>query len=474
MTTCDSTKPRLPAGPKGVPVLGATLQWKGPETNLEWTKEFGAIYSVRIGPNQLVYLNTIELVEQYLEKEGHAFLGRPGGPAAIANGLLFGMGERWQENRKAFMRALWKSSLDHAYESNIQHEADIVMGELANLVGQPILLDEYFLPAFTSRLATLLLGEPMERDSDDMKRLMPQMKELEEVDLTSKATQMFLKINTLRRPLEVLSGHSVPDMFKMSAAVQGVVHDWIKRRREAIQAAGGAANPGALLDQILQSEEYKDRLQPEGFDDEMDQSLMDMFYGGVTSSLSAFEFFCLFLIHHQDVQTKVKAEIDKATASDIQVTWANREHMPYTQATLIETLRLASVTPSSLPHVATEIVVIEGVYEIPKGAFVLAGIFSLHRDSRFYADPEQFRPERHLDQHGKCVTPKSFRPFGVGERMCLGYHLSQIELFLFITRLLAKFHIRAVDEANAPPFDAHMRIVRRLKPFSCVVEPWST
>ena len=67
-------------------MLGAALKLKGPETNLEWTKEYGPIYSVRIGPNQLVYLNSIELVEEYMEQKGSVFLGRPEGPAAIANG----------------------------------------------------------------------------------------------------------------------------------------------------------------------------------------------------------------------------------------------------------------------------------------------------------------------------------------------------------------------------------------------------
>ena len=86
-SSCSSaTKQGLPAGPCGIPVLGAALKWKGPETNLEWTRQFGPIYSVRIGPSQLVYLNTIELVEEYMERQGATCLGRPEGPAAIANG----------------------------------------------------------------------------------------------------------------------------------------------------------------------------------------------------------------------------------------------------------------------------------------------------------------------------------------------------------------------------------------------------
>lgn len=142
---------------------------------------------------------------------------------------------------------------------------------------------------------------------------------------------------------------------------------------------------------------------------------MDLFFGGVTSSLSAIEFFCLYLIHYPEVQNKVKDELRRARSSNVTISWANQQHFPYTRATLTEVLRLGSVTPSSLPHVATEDAIIEDKYEVPKGAFVLASIFSLHRDPRFYKDPELFDPQRHLDDNGKFVKPKSYRPFGVGE-----------------------------------------------------------
>ena len=150
-------------------------------------------------------------------------------------------------------------------------------------------------------------------------------------------------------------------------------------------------------------------------DKELLQSVMDLFNGGVTSSLSALEFAVLYLIHNPNVLLKVKAEIDKAAASGHGISWANRDHYPYTRATLVEILRLASVTPSSLPHVTTEDMMIDEQYEIPKDVFVLAGIYSLHRDPRFYKNPEVFDPERHLNAEGKVVTPKSFRPFGIGE-----------------------------------------------------------
>ena len=44
---------------------------------------------------------------------------------------------------------------------------------------------------------------------------------------------------------------------------------------------------------------------------------MDLFNGGVTSSLSALEFFILYLIYNPDVQRRIKAEIDKAMATKL-------------------------------------------------------------------------------------------------------------------------------------------------------------
>lgn len=472
MACSSAEKQGLPAGPTGIPVLGAALKWKGPETNLEWTKEFGPIYSVRIGPNLLVYLNNIRLVEEYMERNGAALLGRPKGPAAIANGLLFGQGEPWQQNRQAFKRALWKASLNETYETIIFQEADCVLHQLSQSLGTPLEIDTYLLPALTRRMVTLLVGETLDMEGEEMKTLVSQMNNLEEVDLTSKSTQMFLKLKQFRRPLQKVSGRTIPDMFKMSETIQTLIRAWIDRRRAALKASGGLPDSQALLDIILTSQEYDEKM--EDYDKEMIQSIMDLFNGGVTSSLSALEFITLYLIHNPQVQRKVKDEIDKVTATGKAISWTNREDFPYTQATLIEVLRLASVTPSSLPHVSTEDVIIDEQYEIPRDVFVMAGIYSLHRDPDFYKDPEVFRPERHLNSKGKVVRPRSFRPFGIGERLCLGYNLAEIELFLFLTKLVESYHIRAEDPDSPPPFDALMRIVRRLKPFTCVLEPWDT
>lgn len=94
------------------------------------------------------------------------------------------------------MTCAMKTGPSHAtYEDIIGTEADRVLQQMKSACAEPLHLDDFFLPALTSRLATLLLGEALDCDSEVMNILVEQMRNLEEVDLTSKSTQMFLKVN---------------------------------------------------------------------------------------------------------------------------------------------------------------------------------------------------------------------------------------------------------------------------------------
>jgi hypothetical protein len=67
-----------------------------------------------------------------------------------------------------------------------------------------------------------------------------------------------------RRPLEAVSGRTIPDMFKMSEAQQGLIMGWIAERKEALEKNGGVPNQTALLDQLLTSPEYQDAGEEKG------------------------------------------------------------------------------------------------------------------------------------------------------------------------------------------------------------------
>ena len=87
--------------------------------------------------------------------------------------------------------------------------------------------------------------------------------------------------------------------------------------------------------------------------------------------------------------------------------------MPYTEATILEVQRLASIIPLILPHTTLEEIQIDQ-YTIPKGTLIFANMFAIHRDPRYWNEPEKFDPTRFLDESMKLTKPEGFAPFSVG------------------------------------------------------------
>lgn len=114
----------------------------------------------------------------------------------------------------------------------------------------------------------------------------------------------------------------------------------------------------------------------------------------------------------------------------------------YTEAVLIETLRLANVAPLTLMHCASKDTQLRG-FNVPKvhhryiliivdplekliainfilklqGSLVMINLYSVQMDETYWADPEVFRPERHLDADGlKVKKSERLMSFGLGNK----------------------------------------------------------
>lgn len=66
-------------------------------------------------------------------------------------------------------------------------------------------------------------------------------------------------------------------------------------------------------------------------------------------------------------------------------------------------------------------------------------LYSLLQDKEHWGDPENFRPERFLNEHGKFVKDEWMLAFGTGKRVCLGEVLARSTFFLFFTSLFQEF-----------------------------------
>ncbi|KAK3736846.1 hypothetical protein RRG08_000596 [Elysia crispata] len=479
-----------------------------------------------MGNKDMVYLNTLELVEKYLEGcNGEQFLDRPTGPAAFAEGLIFGSGDKWKNNKKAFLKAMHTQTLLEDMEAAVQIELNIALDDLYQKAetGEPTKIGDTLLPACANVVSSFLLGESLPKASEDRTILHGIVKNLENVDLTSPLVQFSLKHPKLCWYLKKILWQDIVDIHATSGRLQRLIGGWINQIRQ--KSVDPTENQAQLIapdsssvdnvtpqvskpvsDGCVTTEEYFQRhlgheqsmnvnhysilrrilAQPEfrqtegSKDEELLQSLVDMFFGGVTTVLSGLEFILMYLSKNPTMQKLAQQEIahvlvketknssSKGNQAQNEITWSMREKMPYLRACIVEGLRLGCVTPSSVPHVASVDAEIEG-YSVPRGTLVFVSLYSVHRDQEEYAEPTEFRPERHLDSEGNFRPPKNYRPYGIGARLCLGEALSEMEIFIFVAVILKEFTIVPPESKKASEMKTHMRIVHRLKDFECIL-----
>lgn len=102
----------------------------------------------------------------------------------------------------------------------------------------------------------------------------------------------------------------------------------------------------------------------------------------------------------------------------------------------------------------------EGGYDVPKDTVVIINQFALHRDPKYWTNPEKFDPLRYLDDNGKMDRTKldSWLPFSAGRRVCLGESIAKSEILMMCVHLLQRFHI-SLPEGVKPNFDGVHRDV---------------
>ncbi len=100
-----------------------------------------------------------------------------------------------------------------------------------------------------------------------------------------------------------------------------------------------------------------------------------------------------------------------------------------------------------------------GGYLVPRGVELLLGPYTMHRDHRFYRDPERFDPERWLRPETRSLPRFAYFPFGGGPRICIGNHFAMLEAGLVLATVVQCFELTPV-----PGFELRLRPSITLRP----------
>ncbi|XP_021488969.1 cytochrome P450 2U1 isoform X5 [Meriones unguiculatus] len=108
-------------------------------------------------------------------------------------------------------------------------------------------------------------------------------------------------------------------------------------------------------------------------------------------------------------------------------------------------------------------------YTIPKGTIVLPNLWAIHRDPAIWEKPDDFCPNRFLDEQGRLLKRETFIPFGIGKRVCMGEQLAKMELFLMFVSLMQSFTFALPEGSEKPIMTGRFGLTLAPHPFNVTV-----
>ncbi|XP_077559255.1 cytochrome P450 3A14-like isoform X1 [Haemaphysalis longicornis] len=171
-------------------------------------------------------------------------------------------------------------------------------------------------------------------------------------------------------------------------------------------------------------------------------SACTLFVAGYDTTSSALSFLTYLLATHQDIQEKVREEVNEVFSSDGDLDYETlTRKLPYVNQVINEALRLYPPVLTFVTRKAVEDFEYNGS-KYKAGTCVMSPTLQIHRDARYWNDPLIFNPERFSPENEKSVPKMAYQPFGMGPRNCLGSRMAQMSLAYTVARLVHSFKLQ--------------------------------
>jgi cytochrome P450 len=88
---------------------------------------------------------------------------------------------------------------------------------------------------------------------------------------------------------------------------------------------------------------------------------------------------------------------------------------------------------------------------VAAGDILIAPTWVVHRDRRWFEEPEAFRPERWAGDLAQRLPRFAYFPFGGGPRQCIGNSFAQMEAVLVLAAIAQRFRLSLMPDQRITP-----------------------
>ena len=407
------------------------------------TSKFGTFFKLKLGVKWVYVATGYDEIKEINEKVSRRapfetmwllYFGTMKRPF----GITFDSGEEWREIKRFTLRTLrdlgfGKSSTENVILDEYAAMKKKIKTMIRDSEDGSVDVDTLFNQAALNVIWNFITGERYEYEDKQMQKL---------VNLLGAFTGLAKDIFGKPLGLFPFLRHIPPLRSKFNKAARGMAEcrDFVQKTIDDRKKKFDAENPKAFIDKFILASKENPSLNSE----KLLFVCFDLFVGGSETTSKSMMFALAMMIRHPETQDKVAREIAEVCGDREQVTSADRESLPFTEATMNEVWRFCNILPIAPPK-SSPCPIKVGHYDLEANTSILSSTYSVHMDQRYWRDPEVFRPERFITPEGKYRADERNIPFGIGKRRCLGENLARIENFLFLANIIKDFKFESFD-----------------------------
>jgi cytochrome P450 len=415
----NTPKPsKLPPGPRGGLFLGSTFAYLRDQIGFltAATREYGDIVKLRLGNLTTYVLVNPEHIDYVLRSHADNFmkdkLTRWLIPL-VGDGLLTSEGDFWRRQRRLTQPTFQRQQVERYAAVMVEHTSRMLEtwheGEVRDLHSEMAHLT-------LSIVAQTLFGTDLTGEADIV------------------GESLEVVINHFMSPMrwfrffDYLPLPSSRRYWRAIGLIDEIIYRIIRRHRESGQ------DTGDLLSRLLAA---RDEQGGGGMTDRQlrDEVVTLVLAGHETTALVLFYSFYL-LAQAPESAERLAAEL-REVLGDRLPTAADVPRLQYTEWVVRESMRLYPPAWGIAREALADCEI--GGYHVPKGTQLFMVQRLVHRDRRWFEDPETFKPERWDNDLIKRLPRCAYFPFGDGPRICIGNHFAMMEAVLIVATISRRF-----------------------------------
>jgi cytochrome P450 len=410
----------LPPGPKRYFLIGNLKEINRDPLSFftRCARSYGDVVRFWFGPFPAYMLNHPDLIEQVLVTQYPNFVKSSvyrRGLRILGNGLLTSEGDFWRRQRRLSQPAFHQERVA-AYGKVMVAYANRLLDQWQEGEVRDVHQDMMQLTAAIA--AKTLLDEDVTTEAEGVQDAIQAV-----MDFNAQLSNQYFVPGWLPTPSNLRYSRAIKQLDTL-------IYRIIDQRRSS------GKDTGDLLSLLLMVRDETDGTQMTN--QQVRDEAMTLFLAGHETTALALTWTWFLLSQHPLIEAKLHEEL-KTVLSGRSPTVADIPKLRYTEQVVLESMRvyppLWGLSRAALNDCEL------GGYPIKAGTTVFLSQWVIHRDPRFFDNPEIFNPDRWADNLKKRLPTFAYFPFGGGPRICIGKAFAQMEAVLLLAAIAQKFHL---------------------------------